>query len=128
MNVPLLHIGVRFLVKEVSGIIVRVEFARRFKRPSPASTQLIVPACEPRHKLYLSNLNRKVRANHLKEFFLAFNPGYGFVSFATKKETEAAISTLDGKELMDWPLRLKLSEKTADESGMKTRNRRKSKS
>ncbi|KAE8726835.1 ubiquitin carboxyl-terminal hydrolase 21-like isoform X1 [Hibiscus syriacus] len=117
---------------EVSGRIIRVEFARRFKRPSPATSQPIVPSCESRHKLYVSNLNWKVRANHLREFFSAFNPvsarvifgtpsgqsaGYGFVSFATKEEAEAAISTLDGKELMDRPLRLKFSEKTANEFG-----------
>ncbi|GMI63897.1 hypothetical protein HRI_000059000 [Hibiscus trionum] len=117
---------------EVSGRNIRVEFARRFKRPLPASTQPIVPSREPRHKLYVSNLNWKVRSTHLREFFSTFNPvsarvifgtptgqsaGYGFVSFATKEEAEAAISTLDGKELMDRPLRLKFSEKTADESG-----------
>ncbi|KAK8489748.1 hypothetical protein V6N13_046945 [Hibiscus sabdariffa] len=117
---------------EVSGRIIRVEFARRFKRPLPASTQPSVPSPEPRHKLYVSNLNWKVRSTHLREFFSAFNPvsarvifgtpsgqsaGYGFVSFATKEEAEAAISTLDGKELMDRPLRLKFSEKTADETG-----------
>ncbi|KAK8626288.1 hypothetical protein V6N13_133939 [Hibiscus sabdariffa] len=118
---------------DVSGRIIRVEFARKFKRPLPASTQPIVVASrEPRHKLYVSNLNWKVRSTHLREFFSAFNPvsarvifgtpsgqsaGYGFVSFATKEEAEAAISTLDGKELMDRPLRLKFSEKTADESG-----------
>ncbi|KAE8731935.1 RNA-binding family protein isoform 2 [Hibiscus syriacus] len=117
---------------EVSGRIIRVEFARRFKRASPTSTQPIVPPREPRHKLYVSNLNWKVRSSHLREIFSAFNPvsarvifgtptgqsaGYGFVSFATKEEAEAAISTLNGKELMDRPLRLKFSEKTADESG-----------
>ncbi|XVE57428.1 hypothetical protein DITRI_Ditri04bG0090100 [Diplodiscus trichospermus] len=117
---------------EVSGRIIRVEFARRFKRPSPPSSQPIVPSRETHHKLYVSNLAWKVRSSHLREFFSAFNPvsarvifstpsgqsaGYGFVSFATKEEAEAAISTLNGKELMDRPLRLKFSERADNESG-----------
>ncbi|XWS49553.1 hypothetical protein CRYUN_Cryun12cG0012900 [Craigia yunnanensis] len=117
---------------EVSGRIIRVEFARRFKRPSPPSPQPIVPSRETCHKLYVSNLAWKVRSSHLREFFSAFNPvsarvvfgtpsgqsaGYGFVSFATKEEAEAVVSTLNGKELIDRPLRLKFSEKKVDESG-----------
>ncbi|XWS62163.1 hypothetical protein CRYUN_Cryun07bG0187500 [Craigia yunnanensis] len=117
---------------EVSGRIIRVEFARRFKKPSPPSPQPIVPSRETRHKLYVSNLAWKVRSSHLREFFSAFNPvsarvvfgtpsgqsaGYGFVSFATKEEAEAAVSTLNGKELMDRPLRLKFSERKDDEPG-----------
>ncbi|EOY23975.1 RNA-binding family protein isoform 1 [Theobroma cacao] len=116
---------------EVSARIIRVEFARRFKKPSP-SPQPIVPPRETHHKLYVSNLAWKVRSSHLREFFSAFNPvaarvifgtpsgqsaGYGFVSFATKEEADAAISTLNGKELMDRPLRLKFSERNVDESG-----------
>ncbi|XWS62164.1 hypothetical protein CRYUN_Cryun07bG0187500 [Craigia yunnanensis] len=119
-------------VEEVSGRIIRVEFARRFKKPSPPSPQPIVPSRETRHKLYVSNLAWKVRSSHLREFFSAFNPvsarvvfgtpsgqsaGYGFVSFATKEEAEAAVSTLNGKELMDRPLRLKFSERKDDEPG-----------
>ncbi|XVF13640.1 hypothetical protein REPUB_Repub08aG0225100 [Reevesia pubescens] len=115
---------------EVSGRIIRVEFARRLKRPSPPSPQPIVPSRETRHKLFVFNLAWKVRSSHLREFFSAFNPvstrvvfsnssgqsaGYGFVSFATKEEAEAAISTLNGKELMDRPLHLKFSQK--NESG-----------
>lgn len=118
---------------EVSGRIIKVEFAKRLKRPSPASSKpIVLPSRETRHKVYVSNLNWKVRSSHLREFFSTFNPvsarvifgtpsgqsaGYGFVSFATKEEAEAAISTLNGKELMDRPLRLKFSEKTADEPG-----------
>ncbi|MBA0582898.1 hypothetical protein Gorai_025028, partial [Gossypium raimondii] len=118
---------------EVSGRTIKVEFAKRLKRPSPASSKpIVLPSRETRHKVYVSNLNWKVRSSHLREFFSTFNPvsarvifgtpsgqsaGYGFVSFATKEEAEAAISTLNGKELMDRPLRLKFSEKTADEPG-----------
>lgn len=101
-----------FLVQEVSGRIIRVEFAKRLKRPAPPSSQPIVPSRETRHKLYVSNLAWKVRSSHLREFFSAFNPvsarvifstpsgqsaGYGFVSFSTREEAEAAISTLNEK-------------------------------
>ncbi|KAL4363794.1 hypothetical protein GQ457_04G036970 [Hibiscus cannabinus] len=118
---------------EVSGRIIRVEFAKRLKKPSPPSSQPkpIIPSRETGHKLYVSNLAWKVRSSHLREFFSAFNPvsarvifatssgqsaGYGFVSFATKDEAEAALSTLNEKELMDRPIRLKFSERKDDES------------
>ncbi|KAJ0052077.1 hypothetical protein Pint_03449 [Pistacia integerrima] len=109
---------------EVSGRIIRVEFAKKFKKPHPprepqpqsplagetqnGETQSV----ETQHKLYVSNLAWKVRSTSLREFFSAdHNPvsakvvfeapgrsgGYGFVSFATKEEAEAAISSLNGK-------------------------------
>lgn len=121
---------------ELSGRIIRVEFAKRFKKPSPPPPPpppAGPPAGETRHKLYVSNLAWKVRSTHLREFFSSnFNPvsvrvvfdspsgrsgGYGFASFATKEEAEAAISALDGKELMGRPVHLKFSVKTIDESG-----------
>ncbi|KAL4351590.1 hypothetical protein GQ457_06G037270 [Hibiscus cannabinus] len=115
---------------EVSGRIVKVELARRFKKPAPPSPQPIVPSRETHHKLYVSNLAWKVRSNHLRDFFSAFNPvsarvivgqssGYGFVSFATNEEAEAALSTLNEKELMDRPIRLKFSERKEDSGGEK---------
>lgn len=100
------------MVQEVSGRIIRVEFSMRLKKPLPPSSQPIDPSRETRHKLYVSNLAWKVRSSHLREFFSAFNPvsvrvvfsnpsgqsaGYGFVSFATMEEAEAAVSTLNGK-------------------------------
>ncbi|KAE8699907.1 senescence-associated family protein [Hibiscus syriacus] len=121
---------------EVSGRIIRVEFARRFKRPAPPSPQPTVPARETRHKLFVSNLAWKVRSSHLREFFSPFNlvsarvvfatptgqsSGFGFVSFATKEEADAALSTLNEKELMDRPIRLKFSERKDDESGGETK-------
>ncbi|KAH9705036.1 putative chloroplast RNA binding protein [Citrus sinensis] len=103
----------QFDTQEVSGRIIRVEFAKKFKKPRPQRSAS-APARETQHKLYVSNLSWKVRSTHLREFFSAnFNPvsskvvfesnegrsaGYGFVSFATKEEAEAAISSLDGKE------------------------------
>lgn len=119
----------KFDSSELSGRIIRVEFAKKFKKPS-RSPPAGPPPGETRHKLYVSNLAWKVRSNNLREFFSAnFNPvsvrvvfdgpsgrsaGYGFVSFATKEEAESAISSLDGKELMGRPIALKLSEKNAD--------------
>lgn len=99
-------------MQEVSGRIIRVEFSKAFKKPSPPLPLGTVNG-ETRHKLYVSNLAWKVRATHLREFFSAnFKPvssrvvfdsptgrssGYGFVSFATREEAEAAISQLDGQ-------------------------------
>lgn len=114
---------------EISGRIIRVEFAKRFKKPSP-SPPAESPPRETRHKLYISNLAWKVRSNNLRDFFSAFNPvsarvvfdgpsgksaGYGFVSFATKEEADNALSALDGKELLSRPVRLKFSVKNVDE-------------
>ncbi|PIA58566.1 hypothetical protein AQUCO_00500473v1 [Aquilegia coerulea] len=95
---------------ELSGRTIRVEFAKGFKRPSPPRVPG-TPSVETRHKLYVTNLSWKARASHLREFFSAeCNPvsarvvfkgssstGYGFVSFATKEEAEAAISSMEGK-------------------------------
>ncbi|CAN1143961.1 RNA-binding protein CP33, chloroplastic [Linum perenne] len=111
----------KFHSKEVSGRVVTVEFANGFRRKRET------PSSEASHKLYVSNLAWKARGSHLKEFFSAgFKPvtsrvvfenspggrsaGYGFVSFETKEEAEAAIAALDGKELMGRPVRLKFSD------------------
>jgi len=87
-------------VQEISGRVIRIEFAKRFKKPSPPRPQ-DSPAGETRHKLYVSNLAWKVRSTHLREFVsdapLGRSAGYGFVSFATREEAEAVISALDGK-------------------------------
>ncbi|XP_077244836.1 28 kDa ribonucleoprotein, chloroplastic-like [Tasmannia lanceolata] len=122
----------KFSSFELKGRTVRVEFAKSMKKPSlPPSPGVAV--VETHHKIYVSNLAWKLRSNNLREFFAdSFKPvssrvvfesptgrsaGYGFVSFATKEEAEAAVSALDGKELMGRPLRLKLSHKNIDESG-----------
>ncbi|KAG5249014.1 ribonucleoprotein [Salix suchowensis] len=88
---------------EVSGRIIRVEFAKQLRRlppPHPPGIAAGTPAGETRHKLYISNLAWKVRGSHLREFLSTnFNPisRYGFVSFATKEEAEASTSSLNGK-------------------------------
>ncbi|CAH8300024.1 unnamed protein product [Eruca vesicaria subsp. sativa] len=121
---------------QVSGRIIRVSFARRFKKPTVKPPNAVNPSASPgetRHKLYVSNLAWKARSTHLREFFTAadFNlvsarvvfadpggraSGYGFVSFPTREEAEDAISKLDGKELMGRPISLKFSLRTAGES------------
>ncbi|XP_020262710.1 RNA-binding protein CP33, chloroplastic-like, partial [Asparagus officinalis] len=119
---------------ELSGRIIRVEFAKSFTKPSPPSPPpTSSPKSEGRYKIYASNLAWKVRANNLRDFFSdKFKPisarvvfetpsgrsaGYGFVGFATMEEAKAAVSEMDGKELMGRPLRLKISERSGDESG-----------
>ncbi|KAF5729711.1 29 kDa ribonucleoprotein A chloroplastic [Tripterygium wilfordii] len=117
----------KFNSQEVSGRTFKVAYAKRLNKPDPPPTQ-VSPAIETRHKLYVSNLAWKVRASHLREFFstdftlvsarVVFegpsgrSAGYGFVSFATKEEAEAAIAALHGKELMGRPVRLKFSERS----------------
>ena len=100
-------------LQELQGRTIRVEFAKSMKKPPPPPPPESATVEETQHKLYVSNLAWKVRSSHLREFFAAnYNPvstrvvfdspsgrsaGYGFISFSTKEEVDAAISTLDGK-------------------------------
>ncbi|XP_016177280.2 31 kDa ribonucleoprotein, chloroplastic [Arachis ipaensis] len=119
----------KFHSLQISGRTIKVELAKRFKKPRPPGP----PAGETRHKIYASNLAWKVRSGHLREFVtenfrepvsarVVFDSssgrcaGYGFVSFVTKEEAEDAISSLDGKELMGRAVRLKFSRKTIEEA------------
>ncbi|XP_020215999.1 31 kDa ribonucleoprotein, chloroplastic isoform X2 [Cajanus cajan] len=119
---------------ELSGRIIRVELAKRFKKPPPPPPPPGPRTGETRHIVYASNLAWKARSTHLRQVFtenfktpvsarVVFDSptgrsaGYGFVSFLTKEDAEAAISTVDGKELMGRPLRLKFSEKKDKEAG-----------
>ncbi|CAM8877835.1 hypothetical protein QQ045_019336 [Rhodiola kirilowii] len=122
----------KFDSTEVSGRIIRVQFAKSFKKPPPPRPAGAPLPGETRHKIYVSNLAWKVRSNHLRELFSEkVNPvstkvvfensssrsaGYGFVSFATREDAETALSTFNGKELMGRPLRLRFSERTDDAS------------
>nr|GEW81386.1 33 kDa ribonucleoprotein, chloroplastic-like [Tanacetum cinerariifolium] len=99
----------KFDSHEVEGRIIKVEYSKTFKKPTPPLSPTY--SNETRHKLFVSNLAWKARATNLKEFFADFSPvstrivfsasgssaGYGFVSFATKEEAESAVSTLNGK-------------------------------
>uniref|UniRef100_A0A803LU09 RRM domain-containing protein n=2 Tax=Chenopodium quinoa TaxID=63459 RepID=A0A803LU09_CHEQI len=120
----------KFHSKELSGRTIRVEFAKSLKKPQP-QPPAVQPVKETVYKLYVSNLQWKVRSTDLKEFFSSdFTPvstrvvfestpflrsaGYGFVSFNTREEAEDALTSLDGKELMGRPVRLKFSEQNKD--------------
>ena len=94
------------------GRIIRVEFAKNFRKPSPPPPPG-APEKEGRYKIYASNLAWKVRSTNLRDLFSEkFKPksarvvfdsptgrsaGYGFVGFSTMEEAEAAISEFDGK-------------------------------
>uniref|UniRef100_A0A0D9W8T3 RRM domain-containing protein n=1 Tax=Leersia perrieri TaxID=77586 RepID=A0A0D9W8T3_9ORYZ len=104
---------------DIFGRTIRVEFSKSFRKPAPPPPPGTIVE---RHKLYVSNLPWKARSSNMKEFFSKFNPlsakvvfestsgksaGYGFVSFGTKEDAEAALSELDGKELMGRPVRVR---------------------
>lgn len=104
------------LLQDVMGRTIRVEFSKSFRKPAPPPPPGTILE---RHKLYVSNLPWKARAPNMKEFFSKFNPlsakvvfdspsgksaGYGFVSFGTKEEAEAALTELDGKVITTWTL------------------------
>ncbi|XP_021768202.1 RNA-binding protein CP33, chloroplastic-like isoform X2 [Chenopodium quinoa] len=106
----------KFHSKELFGRTIRVEFAKSLKKPRP-QPPAVQPVKETVYKLYVSNLQWKVRSTDLKEFFSSdFTPvstrvvfestpflrsaGYGFVSFNTREDAEAALTSLDGKNFM----------------------------
>lgn len=103
------------VVQEVSGRIIRVEFAKSFKKPTPPLRN--PPPGEECHVIYASNLAWKARSTHLRDIFtenfkeplsarVVFespagrSTGYGFVSYPTVQEAGAAISTLYGKVII----------------------------
>ncbi|GFZ00805.1 RNA-binding (RRM/RBD/RNP motifs) family protein [Actinidia rufa] len=69
----------KFNSQELLGRVIRVEFAKRFRRP-PRPPPASPPVRETCHKLPSGK-----------------SAGYGFVSFSTKEEAESVISALDGK-------------------------------
>ncbi|KAL8167047.1 hypothetical protein V2J09_008546 [Rumex salicifolius] len=111
---------------EFEGRILKMNYAKpRTKKPS-------LPPMPPKkpvsYELFVGSLSYDASAEDLKEFFssegynlvtcgvvLLGDPkksaGYGFVSFATKKEAETALSTLVGKELMGRPIQLERSKR-----------------
>ncbi|XP_076881422.1 RNA-binding protein CP33, chloroplastic-like [Bidens hawaiensis] len=119
----------KFDSHELLGRIIKIEYAKTFKKPTPRSPG--PHSSETCHKLFVSNLAWKVRASNLKQFFVDFNPvstrvvfspsgssaGYGFVSFGSKQEAESAVLTLNGKELLGRSIILKISEKPSETSG-----------
>ncbi|OMO96466.1 hypothetical protein CCACVL1_04944 [Corchorus capsularis] len=105
---------------EFEGRTLRLNYAKPKKKKSPPPEK---PKPVPGFNLFVANLPFEARAKHLKEFFTSEganivsaevifheNPrkssGYGFVSFKTKKEADAAISAFQGKMFMGRPLRV----------------------
>ncbi|KAK3025956.1 hypothetical protein RJ639_040872 [Escallonia herrerae] len=96
---------------EFEGRILKLAWAEpKKKRPSTP----MQPKPVPIHNLFVANLPFQARAKDLKEFFNAENAnvvsaeiifnenprgsaGYGFVSFNTKQEAEAALTAFQGK-------------------------------
>ncbi|GAV83249.1 RRM_1 domain-containing protein/RRM_6 domain-containing protein [Cephalotus follicularis] len=105
---------------EFEGRTIRLSYARPKKKKSSPPVK---PTPGPTFNLFLANLSFEARDKDLKEFFKSNgtdivsaeiiyhdNPrrssGYGFVSFKTKKEAEAALSGFQGKIFRGRPLRV----------------------
>ncbi|XP_010455318.1 PREDICTED: RNA-binding protein CP33, chloroplastic [Camelina sativa] len=106
---------------EYEGRRLKVDYAKAKKKKTYTPREK--PSAVPTFNLFVANLAFEARAKHLKEFFDADtgnvvstevifheNPrrssGYGFVSFKTKKQAEAAIIEFQGKDFMGRPIRL----------------------
>ncbi|XP_058096948.1 RNA-binding protein CP33, chloroplastic isoform X2 [Magnolia sinica] len=109
-------------VEEFEGRVIKVEFARTVKK-KPSSV-MIDPV--KKFNVFVGNLAWRVRSSDLREFFGAENgsavaaevvfqsnprrsAGYGFVSFRSKEEADAAIAAFNGKALMGRTVRLGLT-------------------
>ncbi|WOL19954.1 hypothetical protein Cni_G28756 [Canna indica] len=104
---------------DFDGRIIKVEFARSVKK-----TPVRAASAVPEYNVFVGNLTWRVRSRDLRELFNASgnvlsaeviyqtNPrrpaGYGFVSFSSKEEAEAAMSSLNGTNLMGRNIRLVL--------------------
>lgn len=84
------------------------------------------------HNLYVASLPLQARAKDLREFFKSNNgnavsadiifhenprrsAGYGFVSFYTKEDAEAALAAFQGKEFMGRSIRVARSKRSLKE-------------
>lgn len=111
---------------EYEGRTLNLAWAKpKKKKVSPPPLQ---PKPLPVHNLFVANLPFQARAKDLKEFFNAENAnvvsaeiifhenprgsaGYGFVSFNTKNEAEAALTAFNGKMFMGRPIRVARSKR-----------------
>lgn len=111
---------------EFEGRTLKLIWAKPKKeKPKPVAEK---PKPAPVHNLFVSNLSYQARAKDLKEFFNSENgnavsaevifldkprrpAGYGFVSFYTKQEAEAALSAFQGKDFMGRSIRVALSKR-----------------
>ncbi|KAK9269871.1 hypothetical protein L1049_025444 [Liquidambar formosana] len=110
---------------EFQGRTIKVNYARtQKKKPSPSVPSKPVSP----YNLFVANLSYEARAKDLREFFNSVsgnvvsaeiifhdNPrrssGYGFVSFRSREEAEAALSAFQGKMFMGRPIRLARSKR-----------------
>ncbi|XP_051118144.1 RNA-binding protein CP31B, chloroplastic [Andrographis paniculata] len=103
---------------EFQGRVLKLNWAKPKKeKPQPPQAKPL-----PVHNLFVANLPFQARAKDLKEFFNTNNgnvvsaeiiynqnrqsAGYGFVSFNTKAEADAALAAFPGKEFMGRSLRV----------------------
>jgi len=105
-----------------------VDFAR--PRKKQVKQPVVVSDSTEKYILFVGNLTWRVRNRHLRELF-ALTPGvlsaevifhtttprqsagYAFVSFSSKEAAEAAISTLNGQNLMGRPINVMFKEENA---------------
>ncbi|KAI7755532.1 hypothetical protein M8C21_023027 [Ambrosia artemisiifolia] len=119
---------------EFMGRTLNLTWAKPKKTKEASSPAQPKPA--PVHNLFVANLSFKARSKDLVEFFNADNcnavsaeiifnqnprgsAGYGFVSFNTKQEAEAALSAFQGKMFMGRPIRVAPSKRFLRQSTKK---------
>ncbi|WOG98879.1 hypothetical protein DCAR_0418225 [Daucus carota subsp. sativus] len=111
---------------EYEGRSLRLAWAKPRKKKVPPPR--VLPKQVPIHNLFVANLPYQARGKDLMEFFNSQNAnvvsaevifrenprgsaGYGFISFNTKEEADAALSTFQGKLFMGRPIRIAPSKK-----------------
>ncbi|KAJ0571857.1 putative RNA recognition motif domain, nucleotide-binding alpha-beta plait domain superfamily [Helianthus annuus] len=119
---------------EFMGRTLNLTWAKPKKTKEASSPAQPKPA--PIHNLFVANLSFRARSKDLVEFFNAENSnavsaeiifnqnprgsaGYGFVSFNTKQEADAALSAFQGKMFMGRPIRVAPSKKFLRQSTKK---------
>ncbi|GER40254.1 RNA-binding (RRM/RBD/RNP motifs) family protein [Striga asiatica] len=111
---------------EFEGRVLKLNWAKLKKKkpktPPPQSKPL------PVHNLFVANLPFEASSHELKDFFNANNAnvvfaeiiyhdnprrpaGYGFVSFNSKADADAALNAFQGKEFMGRPIRVAQSKR-----------------
>ncbi|KAI3689209.1 hypothetical protein L2E82_47160 [Cichorium intybus] len=128
---------------EFMGRTLNVTWARPKKIKDPSTPAKAKPA--PVHNLFVANLPFQARSKDLMDFFNAENSnvvsaeiifhenprssaGYGFVSFNTKQEAEAALTAFQGKMFMGRAIRVAPSKRFLRESTKKALESTKSES
>ncbi|KAL9997543.1 putative RNA recognition motif domain, nucleotide-binding alpha-beta plait domain superfamily [Helianthus debilis subsp. tardiflorus] len=119
---------------EFMGRTLNLTWAKPKKTKEASSPAQPKPA--PIHNLFVANLSFRARSKDLVEFFNAENSnavsaeiifnqnprgsaGYGFVSFNTKQEADAALSAFQGKMFMGRPIRVAPSKRFLRQSTKK---------